>query len=106
MPKYLVLASYTSEGAAGLLKEGGSSRRETVDRMVSGMGGTLEALYYAFGEHDVVGIVDVPDDASAAALSLAVGAAGAVEMSLTVLITPETIDAAAEKGAGYRPPGA
>lgn len=106
MPKYLVQASYTSDGAAGLLSEGGSSRRETVGQMISGMGGTMEAFYYAFGENDVVAIVDLPDDATAAALSLAVGAAGAVDIGLTVLITPETIDEAAKKGAGYRPPGA
>lgn len=105
MPKYLVRASYTTKGAGGLLEEGGSSRREAVEKMVAGAGGSLEAFYFAFGDDDVIAIVEAPDDASAAALSLAVGAAGAVDISLTVLIDPATIDEAAKKGASYRPPG-
>ena len=53
MPKFLVKASYTAEGARGLLKEGGSARRATVQKAVEGLGGKLEAFYYAFGEADV-----------------------------------------------------
>jgi uncharacterized protein with GYD domain len=36
------------------------------------MGGSIKALYYAFGENDIYVIVDVPDDATMTALSLAV----------------------------------
>ena len=49
MPKYLIQASYTREGVHGLLKEGGSSRIETVTELIKGMGGTVEAFYFAFG---------------------------------------------------------
>ena len=106
MPKYLVRASYTQAGLQGLMKEGGSSRRTVVDGLVKGMRGSLEAFYYAFGEEGVYIIADLPDDASATAVSLSVGATGAVSLKTTVLVTPETVDAAVKKAVDYRPPGA
>ena len=60
MAKYLYQASYTDAGLQGLLKEGGSSRRAAVEKAVVGVGGTLEAFYYAFGHTDVFCIVDLP----------------------------------------------
>lgn len=105
MPKYLVKASYNVDGVKGLLKEGGSSRRAMVEQVVKGLGGKLEAFYYAFGTDDVFVIADVPDAETMAAVSLAVNASGAVQASVTVLITPEEMDAATKKTVGYRPPG-
>jgi uncharacterized protein with GYD domain len=61
--------------------------------------------YYAFGETDVFAIMDVPDNVSAAAVSLAVSASGAVNTTITVLLTPEEIDQSTKKMIGYRPPG-
>ena len=104
--KFMIQASYTAEGARGLLKDGGSARRAVVQKMVEGAGGTLESFYYAYGDHDVVAISDMPDAASALALSLAVNASGAVRLSTTPLITPEEIDAASKKSMTYRAPGA
>jgi len=105
MPKYLIQASYTAEGTKGLLKEGGSQRRATAQEALKSVGGRLDAFYYAFGETDVVAIADVPDNVSAAALSLAVSASGALNTRMTVLLTPEEIDQAAKMMVGYRPPG-
>ncbi len=48
MPKYLFEASYTAEGLKGLLKDGGSKRREDLQESVKQLGGTLEAIYFAF----------------------------------------------------------
>jgi len=104
--KYLIQASYTLQGTKGLLKEGGSSRRAVVKQMVEGLGGKLDAFYYAFGETDVFVIMDLPDAQSAAAISLAVNAAGGAEVSVTHLLTPEEIDAACKKSVAYRAPGA
>jgi uncharacterized protein with GYD domain len=105
MPKFLYQASYTGEGTKGLLKEGGSKRRAAVEEVMKALGGKVEAFYYAFGDPDVFLIVDVPDQASAAALSLAVNASGAVHLKTTVLMTPEEMDAAAKKTVSYRAPG-
>jgi uncharacterized protein with GYD domain len=70
------------------------------------MGGKLETLYFASGDTDVFAVVDFPDNVSAAAVSLAANAAGAVNVKATVLITPEEMDQAAQKCEGLRPPGA
>jgi len=109
MPKYLIRSSYTVEGLKGLLKEGGSSRREAVAQALKSLGGTLEACYYAFGDTDLFLIVDLPDNGSATAASLLGNAAGTAKVKITVLITPEEVDQAAdlakEKMAAYRPPG-
>ncbi len=106
MPKYLVKASYTSEGVRGLLSEGGSSRAETVGRLLEEMGGKVESLYYAFGENDIYVIADAPDEETMVAIALTIGASGAASLSTTVLIDPATIDAATKKSVNYRPPGA
>ncbi len=78
MPKYMIQASYTADGTKGVMKEGGTKRRATVEANVKAAGGTVEAFYFAFGEADAFVIVDLPDNASAAALSMAVNASGAV----------------------------
>ena len=107
MAKYLVSASYTSEGVKGLLADGGTKRREAIDNLVTGMGGSVESFYYAFGSDDVYIIVDLPDHASMTAISLAVVASGAVgNVNTTVLITPEEVDEATQKTINYTPPGA
>ena len=105
MPKYLIQASYSSEGVQGLLKGGGSARRAAVEAAVKSAGGRLEALYFAFGETDAFAILDLPDNASAAALALALGASGAGNAKTTVLLTPEEMDAATKKTISYRAPG-
>ena len=106
MPTYLLQGSYTSEGAKGLAKDGGSKRQATVKEMVEKSGGTLKAFYFALGEADVYTIVELPDTATAVAMSLAVNTSGAVNLKTVALLSPEEFDAAAKKSIGYRPPGA
>lgn len=107
MPKYLIQGSYTSEGAKGLIAEGGSSRAAEASNLIGALGGSVESLYFIWGSDDIVAICEMPDDASAAAASLAVSTSDKVRVRLTPLIEPATIDAAGEKAAGatYRPPG-
>jgi uncharacterized protein with GYD domain len=105
MPKYLFRASYTAEGARGLISEGGSSRVEVAARLAEGLGGRLESYYFAFGEDDVVGILDLPDQVSMAAVNMTVGATGLVNTKTTVLLTPEEVDEAARKSVSFRGPG-
>lgn len=106
MPKFLVQGSYTSQGAAGLLKEGGSSRQETVTALIEGLGGSVESWYYGYGKTDVYVIADAPDDEAMVAVALAVGASGAVNLTTTVLLEPSVIDGASKKLVNYRAPGA
>jgi uncharacterized protein with GYD domain len=106
MPKYLIKASYTAEGIKGVLKEGGSSRRSVVEQLAKGLGGRMEAFYFAFGDDDVYTILEFPDNVSAAAVSMTVCSAGAVSSTVTVLLSPEEIDEATKKSINYRAPGA
>ena len=83
MAKYLVSASYTADGAKGLIKEGGTNRQKLVEGMVRKLGGSMEAFYYSFGSSDVVAIIDMPNVATAAAISIGINSTGAVNIVLT-----------------------
>ena len=105
MPKYLFEATYVGQGIKGLMREGGTRRREALTEALSSVGGSLESFYYAFGYYDVLGVFEVPDDASAAALSLLINSTGNVNVRLKPLMTVEDIDEAARKTPSYRAPG-
>ena len=105
MPKFMIQASYVGEGLKGLLKEGGTKRRDTVAQVIEAMGGKLESFYYAFGDYDVVGVAEMPDNVSSVAFSLMINASGVINAKTTVLLTPEEIDEATQKTVDYRPPG-
>ena len=105
MPKYLIHASYTADGAKGLLKDGGTKRRQAAEAALKSAGAKLEAFYFAFGENDAIVVVDAPDHASIAGASIAINASGAVTTKTTVLMTPEEIDQAVKKSVSYTAPG-
>lgn len=105
MPKYMFQASYTHEGLRGLLKDGGTKRREAVEKLAETIGGKLESVYFAFGDADVYVIMDIPDNVTATRAALTVGASGAVTVKTVVLLTAEEVDQATQQSASYTPPG-
>ena len=105
MSKYLFEANYVGDGIKGLMREGGTKRRDAVVEALKSVGGSLESFYYAFGETDVVGVFDIPDQASAVALSLMINSSGAVNLHLKPLMTAEDLDEATTKTPSYRAPG-
>ena len=105
MSKYLFEANYVGDGIKGLMREGGTKRRDAVVEALKSVDGSLESFYYAFGETDVVGVFDIPDQANAVALSLMINSTGAVNLHLKPLMTAEDLDEAATKTPSYRPPG-
>jgi uncharacterized protein with GYD domain len=104
VPKYLWKVSYTKAGVRGVAKEGASSRRDAVRHALESLGGELEAVYFAFGEADVYVIGELPDNQSAAALSLAANVSEGLTAETVVLMTPEEFDAATAKDVSFRPP--
>lgn len=92
MPKYLSRTSSIAEGLKGLLKDGGTKRKQAMEQMAKSLEGKLEAFYYAFGDDDLFAIWDMPDNVDVAAGSLIVNASGVAKAKLTVLLTPEEID--------------
>jgi uncharacterized protein with GYD domain len=105
MAKYLISACYSVEGLKGLQRDKASGRRQAVTTAVEGVGGKLECLYFALGEDDVYAIADLPDNITAAALGIAISAAGLARTRTTALMTVEEVDRALEKTINYRGPG-
>jgi len=105
MASFLVQFSYTEAGVKGLLKEGGSKRREATEQLVKSLGGKLVAYYFAFGEYDGFAIVEGVENIDVTAAALIVGASGAVKTKTTVLLTPEEVDRATKKSGTFRAPG-
>jgi uncharacterized protein with GYD domain len=104
MAKYLFEGNYVGDGVKGLMNEGGTARRNAAAAAMESVGGTLDCMYYAFGDTDIYGIADLPDVASAAAVSLLINASGVVEVRLTPLLDVSDLDAAAQKTPSYTPP--
>jgi len=106
MPLDLWQASYSPEGTKGSVKEGGTKRRQYIAQLVEKAGGKLHAMYFASGEHDVVGIVEFPDHSTTLSMSVAVNGGRGRPASFHPLLTPQEVDAATKKTVAYRPPGA
>jgi uncharacterized protein with GYD domain len=100
MAKYLFKVRYTAEGLQGLLSGGGSARRAAVEGLAEGMGGSVEAFYFALGEEDAYVLCDLPDAKSAAMIAMTVSSTGRVSLTTTELLTAEDMDAIA---AGPKP---
>jgi uncharacterized protein with GYD domain len=105
MPKYLMQARYTTAGIQGLVRDSASGRRADVQAAVKALGGKIEAFYYAFGDDDVVMIVDFPNSIKAAAFGLTTSGSGTVRVRTTPLLTVEEVDQALEIKTSYRAPG-
>jgi uncharacterized protein with GYD domain len=105
MAKYMITGSYTVDGIKGVLKEGGTGRRKAVESAINAMGGHLDSFYYMFGGNDVFGIAEIPDNVTALALAMGIGSTGTINVSTTVLLTPEEVDQATKKVVAFRGAG-
>jgi uncharacterized protein with GYD domain len=105
MALYLWRVSYTTAGAEGLLAEGGTGRRASIQKALESLGGSLVSFHYALGEDDAYLVGDLPDATAATALSLRVAAAGGARVTTVPLLTPEEMDEATKRGVTYSPPG-
>ena len=105
MQKYLFYGSYTPEGYRGLLSEGGSQRVEAVTQALADAGGTLEALYFSFGENDFYIIVNLPDNVSATAVTYSGNLSGSFRIKVITLLTPLEMDRVSQMSINFRPPG-
>jgi uncharacterized protein with GYD domain len=105
MPHYLCQVSYNAEGWAALLKKP-QNRIEAVRPAVEKLGGTIEGAWFAFGESDVIVILEMPDNTSAAALAMAFAGGSTVKSCKTtpLLSIDDGIEALKQGAkAGYKP---
>ena len=79
--------------------------KATITAAIEAFGGKLETMYYSFGDDDVIAIVDLPNNASASALSIAVSSTGLVRSKTIPQLTVEETDEALSMAAGYKGPG-
>ena len=106
MSRYLIEAGYTGESFAALVKDP-HDRIKQLRPVVADLGGSIETAYFAFGESDLILIVELPDNVSAAALSMAVSASGGVRQHRTtpLLTMAESVRAMEQASSvAYRSP--
>ncbi|MEO5708789.1 MAG: GYD domain-containing protein [Nocardioidaceae bacterium] len=106
MSKYMIKASYSSEGIKGVMAKGGTARVAAIEKLAAGAGGSLECCYFAFGNDDLYAVVDAPSHEAMAAIAGTVTSTGALsDYQTIVLLTAEQVDAAANMKIDYTPPG-
>jgi uncharacterized protein with GYD domain len=106
MAHYLLQVAYTAEAWANMIKNP-QDRISVVAKAVQNLGGSVVGGWISFGEYDTVAILQMPDNASAAAFAVAVAAGGACKAVKTtpLLSTEEGMEAAKKAAtAGYTPP--
>ena len=104
MPHFLFQGSYTQEAWACLVANP-QDRTDAVRAPIEKLGGRVHTSFFAFGPFDVVGIMEMPDNVSAAAIAIAFAAGGAVRNVQTtpLMTTAEALDAVKKAAAcGYR----
>jgi len=105
MPNYLVQVAYAREGWEALVNQP-HDRIEAVRPAIERLGGKIVSAYFAFGDYDVVLILELPDNVSAAAIAIAFAGGGACKaVHTTPLLSTEEAVAAMRKASqsGYRP---
>jgi uncharacterized protein with GYD domain len=106
MASFLIQVAYTAEAWAGLLAQP-QNRIDAVRPVVEKLGGKLAPGWFAFGDYDLVAIVEMPGNVEAAAFSLAAAAGGAIKAFKTtpLLTTAEGVEAMKKAAAsGYKAP--
>ncbi len=106
MARYLIVGTYTADGAQGVLAEGGTRRRAAAEAALGSVGGSLESFHFALGVDEWYVIADLPDNAAAAAIALVGTASGTLRSRAIALITAEEMDTVVGRAPDFRPPGA
>jgi uncharacterized protein with GYD domain len=107
VPSYLIQVAYTPDAWAAMVKQP-QNRIEAVRPVVEKLGGKFEHAWLAFGEYDIIAVVELPENTDAAAFAMAAAAGGGCKAFKTtpLLSVEEGVEAMRKaQGAGYRPPG-
>lgn len=107
MATYLFQVAYSSSALSALIADP-QDRAEAIRKPIENLGGKVVGFWFAFGEFDIVGVVEMPDNIAAAAFALAIAAGGSVKAQKTTpLLSIEDGLAAVKKASssGYKPIG-
>jgi uncharacterized protein with GYD domain len=105
MAKFLIKASYTQDGLRGLLKEGGTARRDAVAKAIGSLGGKLESMYFSLGEEDVYVVCELRDVKAVMAFVIGVNAAGGSIANTVELLSCEDVDTVVKQKVDFTVPG-
>lgn len=108
MANYLIEVGYTPQSWSSQI----DSQANVIDRITPALqacGGKLQCMYYAFGEVDLIGVIDFPSPEDAAAFGIAVGSSGALRLYRTTPLLSidqgiESMRRASEARKVYTPP--
>lgn len=106
MAHYLIQVAYTPEAWSAMLRNP-HDRVSVLTPVLQKLGGRFEAAYFAFGEYDIIGILEMPGNVDMAAFSLAAAAGGACRAVKTtpLMTTAEGVEAMRKAASsGYAPP--
>lgn len=78
MATYIALCNFTDQGIRSV--KDSTKRAEAVTQAAAKFGANMTQIYWTLGKYDLVSVIEAPDDASAAAFGLAIGAAGNIRM--------------------------
>ena len=108
MPKYLALFSYSDTAMAAMI-DNPADREVAVRRVLESVGARLETMYWMFGAHDGIAIVDAPDSRTMAAISAAVSSTGAISSETHELFSAadirQILETASQARANFTEPG-
>jgi len=105
LPSYLFQVAYSADAWAAMIKRP-QDRVEAVRKVVEKLGGKIGAFWLSFGDYDLIGVLEMPDNVSAAAFAVAVAAGGACKNVKTtpLLSVAEGLEAMKKAGSsGYKP---
>jgi uncharacterized protein with GYD domain len=95
MPTYVALIDWTEQGARGF--KDSVDRYETANEILEPMGTTFKEVYWTLGDHDLVGILEAPDDESVAAGLLAIAGQGNIRTRTMRAFSQEEMRAVIDK---------
>jgi uncharacterized protein with GYD domain len=76
MPKYILLVDWTDTGVVALRES--PARPDKARDMARALGAVIEQIYMIMGDHDVIAVVDAPNDDAMAKFVLRLAAGGSV----------------------------
>ena len=106
MPLYLVQACYQTKAWAALVRNP-QNRLTKAAPVVKDLGGRIECAYMSFGDYDAIAILEMPDNVTAASLSMALLASGVFKdiKTTSLMEWKDGVEAMKKaKKAAYQPP--
>ncbi|MGI1664175.1 GYD domain-containing protein [Palleronia sp. KMU-117] len=108
MPFYLYQLTYSKDAIKAMVAKP-SDREAAARKLIEALGGKLHHMFFAFGQYDVICLIEGPDDKFMMAGAAAVASAGTVSGSATtkLMTSADAMAALAKAGevlGAYKPP--